>query len=456
MVEADSGPKRPRDRALRVRSVVVAAAAALALASCGAVMPGGGGSTGDGSQPTSASPAAAGKTVKVVFIGVDLDEVKKQTKLVTASVGDPKKQVEALEKWVNDNGGLGGRKLDAVFRMYDAQTDSPASEEKLCNQVAQDDKAFAVVLTGQYQSNARPCYAQRKTLMLDASLVSNDEALFEELAPYLWSPSFPEYNAFTASYIKALSQEKFFEGRKKVAIVAADTPVNRRTVGKKAVPQLKKLGIDAEVGWVDTTDIGTIYQGSEQAAITFASAGIDRVMFLGGSRLASIFATIAGSKQFKATYAISSFDNPSFFLNNPDTVPADTMNGMVGIGFHPPQDVADSEMPFPGEGVEKECLDIYEAAGITFETREAARVALPYCDSVRMLKLGADGVDGPLTAESWSKAVDAEGSNFQTASGFGNALGDGGHAAAGSYRVMRFADDCRCFVYEGDDVPFSE
>lgn len=453
MAQADGGPSRPRDRALGVRSGVLGAVLALSLVGCGAMMPG---TDSGGSGATGSAPAASGDSVKVVFVGVDLDAVKKQTKLVTASVGDPKAQVQALEDWVNANGGLGGRKLDAVFRWYDAQADSPAAEEQLCNEVTQDERAFAVVLTGQFQSNARPCYAQRKTLMLDATLVANDQKLFDELSPYLWSPSFPEYGAFTSSYIDALAEQGFMEGRDKVAVVAADTPVNRRTIEKQAVPQLKKLGIKAEVGWVDTTDIGSIYMGAEQAAVTFATGGVDRVMFLGGSRLASIFATIAGSKQFNATYAISSFDNPSFFINNPNTVPANTMDGMVGIGFHPPQDVSDSQLPFPSSDAEKECLDIYKAAGISFKTRESARVAFPYCDSVRMLKMGADGASGELTADTWAKAVDAEGSTFQTAAGFGKALGDGSRAAAGAYRAMRFDKDCSCFVYEGEDVSFSK
>ena len=442
---------RRTDRSLLLRSGLTCAALCLALVGCGALLPGGGGGEVD---TATAGPGTTDESVKVVFVGVDLDKVKETTGFTTASIGDPEKQVQALEKWVNDNGGLGGRKLDAVFRWYNAETDSPATEEQLCNEVTQDEQAFAVVLTGQYQSNARPCYAQRKTLMLDISLVANDRALYEELAPYLWAPSFPEYDAFVSSYVKALDQEGFFEGRDKVAIVAADSPVNDRTVKNLAVPQLEELGIDAEVAWVDTTDIGTLYMGLEQGAITFATADIDRVMFLGGSRLASMFATIAGSKEFDATYAISSYDNPSFFVNNPGTVPSDTMKGMVGVGFHPPQDVADDQLPFPAEGAEQECLDIYAEAGETFETREAARVALPYCDAVKLLKLGADGVEGPLNAAAWGEAVDRDGGDFRTASGFGNAMGDGTRAAAGAYRVMRFSEDCDCFVYEGDDVPF--
>ena len=84
--------------------------------------------------------------------------------------------------------------MDAVFRLYDAQTDSPAAEEQLCNKITQDDKAFAVVMTGQYQTNARPCYAERQTLVLDASLYAMSQDYFDQYSPYLWTASFPEYD----------------------------------------------------------------------------------------------------------------------------------------------------------------------------------------------------------------------------------------------------------------------
>jgi hypothetical protein len=225
-----------------------------------------------------------------------------------------------------------------------------------------------------------------------------------------------------------------------------------------AVPLLQDAGIEPEIAWVDTTDTGTLFQGLEQGAITFRSKGIERVMFLGGSRMASVFATVAGSQDgFKPRYAISSFDNPSFFLNNPETIPPDTMNGMVGVGFHPPQDVPDSQFPFPTGEAETECVDIYGGAGITFDSRESARVALPYCDAVRLLKLGGDALDGgELNAAGFAQAVDRVGATFQSASGPGNALGDGGRAAIGGYRVLKYDEAQGIFVYEGDEVAFDE
>ncbi len=448
-----------RDRSALLRLTGVAAAVALVVAGCGTWMPGGNTTdlVADASGPD--GPGVTADAVTVDYIAVDLDAVKKLTGFNTASVGDQKAQVKALADWVNANGGIGGRKMKANYRLYDAQTDSPAAEEQLCNLVTQDDKAFAVVMTGQYQTNARPCYTDRQTLVLDASLYAMSQDYLDDASPYLWTASFPEYHAFVRSFVRVLGEQDFFEGEKSVGLVAADSPLNRSTIEDLAVPLLKKAGVTPVVSWVDTTDTGSLFEGLTQAAVTFRSKKVDRVMFLGGSRLASVFASVAATQDgFTPRYAISSFDNPTFFVNNPDTIPAGTMDGMVGIGFHPPQDVPDEELPFPTAAAEKECLAIYKAAGITFPTREAARVALPYCDATRLLKLGADNVaaDASFNAAAWADAVDANGSDFQTASGFGNELGDGGRAASGAYRVLKYDEDKGHFVYVGPEVPLDE
>src|SRR6478736_5182051 len=187
-----------RDRSALLRVGAVGLGLALALVGCGTMMPGGntsGGGTGTDLATAAGGPDGPGVTdeaIKVVFVAVDLDAVKKTTGFKNASVGDQEAQVQALEDWVNDHGGLDGRKMDAVFRLYDAQTDSPAAEEQLCNKITQDDKAFAVVMTGQYQTNTRACYTERNTLVLDASLYAMNQGYFDENSPYLWTASFPE------------------------------------------------------------------------------------------------------------------------------------------------------------------------------------------------------------------------------------------------------------------------
>jgi len=452
---------RDHDRSLLLRAAAVVAGAGLALAGCGTVMPGAvvGDRATEGAVSATAQGVGPGVTddaVKVVFVGVDLKGVQKLTGFKTADAGDPEAQVEALEAWVNAHGGIAGRRLDAVFRLYDAQNDSPAAEEQLCNKITQDDQAFAVVLTGQFQSNARPCYAQRETLVLDTTLVATDDVTYDELSPYLWSPSFPAYDGFVEAFVAALSEQAFFEGRERVGVVADDSPINRRVVEELATPLLEEAGVEPEIAWVDTTDQGSLFQGNDQAAVTFRSAGIDRVMFLGGARLASIFATVASAQSFTATYAISSFDNPSFFVNNPETIDPAVLEGMVGLGFNPSQDVADDQLAWPTSEAETQCVEMYAEAGISFDSRESARVALPYCDAARLLQLGAQDLTDNLNASAWGSAVEDVGTDFVPATGFTGALGPGRRAASGSYRTMAFDDGCSCFVYEDGDVAFPQ
>ncbi len=447
---------RRQDRSLVLRAAAAAAAAVVAFAGCSSVMPGAlDGDGGDTAPRTGAGPGVTADTVKVVFVGVDLKATASVTGFKTADAGDPARQVKALETWVNANGGIAGRKLVAVYRNYEAADDSPAAEERLCNQVTQDDRAFAVVLTGQFQSNARPCYASRRTLVLDATLVANDQSTFTKLAPYLWSASYPDYDEFVRAFLGSLERQRYFAGATRAGVVAADTPTNRAAYERLAVPELKRLNVAPTVAWIDTTDLGTLNAGLNQAAVDFRAKGVDRVFFLGGARMASFFLTVAAAQSFTARYALSSFDNPSFLVNNPATIPREGLEGAVGIGFNPSQDVPDSAYPFPGTDAERACLAVYEADGQTFATRENARVAFPYCDAALLLQAGARNLGPDLNASAWARDARALGTGFRPATGFAGLLGPGRFSAANGYRAMAYDGGCGCFAYQGEEAPFA-
>lgn len=452
------------DKSALIRSGLVSVGLVLSLAACGALMPGNNPGVG-GPSPQAVpgdGPGVTDESVKVVFIGTDLKKVEELTGFTTEDPGNLKKQAEALETWVNANGGLAGRKMEAVYRLYDASTDTPATEEQLCKQITQDDKAFAVVLTGQFQPNARPCYAQAKTLMFDSILMASDQQYYEELAPFLWAPSFPEYGAFARALVDALEGEGMIAKGQSMGVVAADNDINKRVYENIVKPRLEKSGVDFQVSWIDTTDMSSLFATLPEAATSFRNKGFKNVMFLGGNRMASMFDSSAGSVQFKARYGISSYDNATYFINNPGQLSSPEMrSGMFGVGFHPPQEVtSDAQLAFPNEN-EKPCIDIYKESGITWDTREGARVALPYCDAVKLLKLGADALDedGDFNAWTWSDGVKKNAADFQTASGWGNGLVDEngswvGYAGAGAYRHMRFDEAAGQFAYEGEERQF--
>ena len=168
-------------------------------------------------------------------------------------------------------------------------------------------------------------------------------------------------------------------------------------------------------------------------------------MFLGGARLASIFATVAAAQSFTATYAISSFDNPQFFVNNPDTIPPRTHRGHGRRGLQPRAGRRrTSQLRLPDrqgrEGVRSRST---QTAGISFDSREAARVALPYCDAARLLKLAGDEVDGDLNAATLGRGRRRRRHGLQHRGRVRRRARPESHAAAGAYRVMRYDDRLR-------------
>ncbi|WP_436529388.1 ABC transporter substrate-binding protein [Actinoplanes sp. HUAS TT8] len=430
------------DWPLLFRVGVVLLATTLAYTSCGALMPGQTGPVSTGGT----GPGVTADAVKVVFIGTDLGKTASMTGFKQPDVGKPAEQVKALETYVNAHGGIAGRQLQAVYREYEASNDSPAAETTLCSQITQDDKAFAVVLTGQLQSNARPCYAQRQTLMLDATLIADDQATFTRLQPYLWTASFVEYDAFATSFLSVLRKQKFFDGRDRAGLVAADTPANHAVYDDIVVPTLRPAGVTVTVSWIDTTSLSSLNTGLSQAAVNFRGKKIDRVFFLGGARIAPFFMTAAVAQSFTARYGISTFDSPSFMVANPGLIPAEALKDMVGVGFAPGYDVPDSKLSFPDTDAEKNCQKIYADAGITFPERQNARVAFGYCDAALLLQAGAKDLGDNLNAAAW--AENAQKAAFTTAAGFGGETASR-FAKGTGYRVLKYDAACPCFTYEG-------
>ena len=149
----------------------------------------------------------------------------------------PTDQINALVAWVNDNGGIGGRQVEAVIRTFEA-SGTPRSPRKPCaSSSPQDDKVFGVVLNGQFQPSARPCYAKASTLMLDQTLVPQSDESLAALSPYLWQPSLPSYDAFANGLMATLEANNWYEGATTLGIVAPDKTLNKDVVDDVVIPQ---------------------------------------------------------------------------------------------------------------------------------------------------------------------------------------------------------------------------
>jgi hypothetical protein len=416
----------------------------------------GSGSVGGDSNP---SPGVTADSVKVGAIFTDVGSIGEQIGFKSDPLGDPDAQVKALMTWVNANGGMGGRNLELVPKVYIAANDSPQAEEALCRYWTQDEKVFGVVITGQLQANARKCYFKGRTVMVDNAAYPLDRQGYAELAPFLWAPGTPVFEDFLPQWVASLKNQGFFEGSKLVGVIAADTPVNRRVYDAQLKPELDAAGATAqEIGYVDTLSVTAINSSLFEIAQTFKQKGVDRIAFLGGARIAALWPLSALTVGINVPYGISSYDTPVFFGRNPGLwtkqgFPENPATGAVGLSYQPGTDVDDDQAPFPTTFAEQQCATIYASEGITFTTRSSARLPFQLCDAVLFLKAALDRAPKDLTPAAFGTAAASLAGEFQATTNFSTFLGPTRVGGPASARPMKFDSGCQCLVYTGPEEP---
>jgi hypothetical protein len=402
-------------------------------------------------ESSGSSPGVTDDEVKVGVIVIDQTNLQATLGFETPDQGDQEGAIQTLADHVNANGGIGGRKMVPVIRVFDALTDSAVTEEKLCRSFTEDDKVFAVVLLGMFQDNARPCYAAQDTLMLDQTQFPVDHASAAELSPYYYQPSLPEYGEVLAGLTVALDEEDFLTEETRLGIIGIDNEQNRRVFDEQLLPSLESLGAEpVDTQWVDPTSNATLQAGQNQAVLSFKERDVDRVIIVGGSRLLAFLLSITVPQDYFPAYAVTTFDNPNFVASGTP----EAMVGAVGISALPTTDLAPGELPFPDSEGEQRCLDILAEGGHDYQERNNATEAFFYCDAVLLLADALRGAEGgDLTAAAFQDGAAALGET-PNASNYLADYREDFFAGAAGYRPMRFSEDCGCFELVGETTAF--
>ena len=441
--------------ARRWRGPLLLAIVALLAVACGSTTTEEDAESGDGggSAPSAEGdgPGVTSDTVKVGFVITDLEQTARALDFEIPDQGDMEGQIEALVAHINENGGIGGRQIEPVVEVFNALQDTPSKEEELCLGFTQDAEVFGVLLTGQFQENARPCYAEAETLVLDATLFPLDQATFDDLTPFVWQPSLPTYDEVLEGLADTLADGGFLGDDAKLGVVGIDNEQNRRVFENALEPRLSDLGIEIDdTQWIDPSDSTTLQTTQDQAVLSFKDNGVDRVIVMGGSRLAAFLIQTAQAQNYEPVFAMTSFDNPEFNIQNYPSAMTDS----VGITLAPGWDVSDDQYPLPATDVEEECLGILSDAGFEFDARTNARTALGFCDGLLLLQAGAEDLTDELNAVLWSEAVGALGDSLQLSSAYATEFNPDDHAGASGYRVFAYDPSCDCMAIEGETVSF--
>ena len=406
------------------------------------------GSNSQGSAKAQVGPGISGKSVRIGFIVPNPKTAAGGTGFVDGESGDAKVQVLAMVKYVNEQGGLAGREIDPVIRVVDSATDSVQQENAVCTGFTEEDKVFAVVLTGIREASARSCFAQANTVMIDAGSSPLSRSEFSALKPYLWAPSFTPVENYAQTLATGLREQDFFGPDVKVGVLIE----SERNLDEAFSTYMKPIitaagGKEMTTATFDTSSPGT--QGSSAGAAVngFKARGVNRVIFLGRPDMAGFFTSIAAPQLYAPRLSIGTFDVPNFIRLNPTYYPPAALKGAVGVGFAPSID--DISSGFPTKGSESKCVNIYTLANQEFAERSDAQRALLYCDAVLFLQAAMKKVDSksPLNAYSFEAAAHSLGRTWQAASSLETEFNKDVYAPATSARLLKYVNGK--FIYQG-------
>ena len=374
--------------------------------------------------------------------------------LVGASGEAPQERLvyDALVKWINDTGGLAGRKLVPVFHETDPTGGTWATQaQAACATFTEDNQVLAVGTSVVGGSDALyGCLSSKGKPTIEQNLWLFDHTYYEGKAGLLYQPGRMSPDRWAKAYVDGLLEAGYFKGNPKVGLVRFDAPVFQRVSDNVLKPRMKSKGLafEEEIAISSPESVAGFSSASSQisnAILRLRNSGVSHVMFLENAGiLPFLFMPAAESQGYRPRYGLSSNDIPA---TQETQVPPVQLVGSIGVGWLPGSDVANDNYP-PGNAVHDQCLAIVKAAGAS----ESGFYAQPPCDTLLFLRTVLDRA-ADLTTEGMRAAVEQLGASYASPVTFATAFGPGRYDGAARYRILFFDTGCSCFKFTGSQRP---
>ena len=399
-------------------------------------------------DPSELTASWRGVTADTITIGVSMlnFELLADMGLVRAGWGDQQGVFQALVDDLNANGGILGRRLEAVYDVY-----SPISAEdaeRACTVLTQDNEVFAVVLgfVGPLAGTADPCFVGTNNTPLVGGEHTPDEVA-QARAP--WFNVEPSTEDQTSTLIDLLIQTGRADGAR-VFVVSHQSAIGDEPV---VVEALEARGIEVVGNAVlDANDGDTSAQDSFMQVISerIRVDGANAVMINGNPA-----ATIRGLGQNGLLGSVAMWSNNAASLNNlGETFDHEWARGAIASN-------GPSELDIWNDDMFQDCVravneanigaDLRPTADLTDEDENWFNAVRRYCGHLSLFLQIAATAGPDLTPETFEQAAYSM-SDFALPGSFANSLSPTKLGARDLYRLSVFDPD----VGNGENVPLTD
>jgi ABC-type branched-subunit amino acid transport system substrate-binding protein len=413
----------------------------------GAALPGAGTSTGGASASGSGVvPSVVPRTsgpVSVGFLVADdnFDSMIGSVGISGLAIGSQRQQGQAMVDDINAHGGLLGRKIAPVYHVVKtSDTNAATSDQAACDDFTQDHKVqFVISILGDTGGSAllASCLAKRGVTFVNDDY-PQDEAFARSVAGYFFNPSDWMLDRLMRTQTKALAEQGFFTGSKKVGILLYDKAVSKRVLKDVVIPGLAAVGVkDPVYAAIAAAD----YFNEQGTVLKFQAEGVDRILTIAFSPLA--FMATAEAQQYRPRYSVYTTSAPGALLQT--AAPKAQLRGAMGFGWSPQYDVDSAHNPGPVTPAETRCLAIMKKAGVDTSQATTRALVLWFCDAAWFVQAAVNR-SGDVSAKGLAAGARIL-TGYQSPGTWRTDLSSGRPDGVSAYRDLAYRDDCSCFVY---------
>jgi hypothetical protein len=201
-------------------------------------------------------------------------------------------------------------------------------------------------------------------------------------------------------------------------------------------------------GTDDSSKVTAASSAGSNAALKFASQGVNRVLAVDKSGQAlAYFGLAAASQGYYPRYGLSSLELPSALRT---VLSARQLQGAAGIGWVPSTDVPTSAQP-PLSANGSACVRAMLGAQQDMSLSATRLSALATCDGV--LLLGAAWTDPDLVASTFVPGLSRLGAGYAPVTALADDFSSHRDGAS-AYRPLAYQAGCDCFAYTGGQQRF--
>lgn len=458
-----SSTRSPQERAGSTGSAVSERAA-----STGSAVPGGPGSVAPGSTSTRQNGATPrrgrGFTENEVFVGLSMFTAVNQVYKAIGSrapQGDQENAWRALVDDLNKRGGLAGRKVVPVFFDLAAEDafNPNAGAQKACTRWTEDRPVFAAIsLAGPINNGVLyKCMANKQTpfVIADDRLRSSAQMARYAQSGFFYGPPMPSIERLVPVWVQRAKASGFFSkwdtlnggpGVADVKVGILDTRLDEYGAGRFTQVMKRELarhGIEVGSTFMFSGEASSRDREVNQAVLQFSRAEVTHVFPSWGM---IPFTQHAESQNYRPRYTVNTSNWPQQQLQ---LSPRRQLNGAVGVGYRPTQDVDNARDPGEVSKAASRCRKIMREAGEPTSDRDAMVFNTFACDGIWFFENAVEKGGDELSTVGLRRGLFAIGS-MPSANTFRMSFPQGRPEGASAVRDLAFRGDCggqACYAY---------